>query len=429
MTLLVALLVGRVWQTWPVAPADQLDGETMTFTGIITAEPDRRDGRTLLTLSPKAPAPISGKVLLTVPSYPVFNYGDKVVATGKLARPENFETDSGKTFDYQNYLAKDNIYYQMSRPKVELVSSGHGFWILGQLYRMKNGFLDNLSRALPEPAAALLGGITIGAKRGLDSEWQDKFRAVGLSHIIVLSGYNITIVAEAIGRALAFAPRAVSLGLGAFGIILFTLMTGASSTAVRAALMALIALLARGSGRLYQNLSALFIAAYLMVLVNPRILFFDISFQLSFLATVGVILGPPLLKSKLKFIPERFGLREMTATTIAAQVLVLPWIVHKMGQLSLVALPANILVLTFVPLTMFLGFLAGLVGFVNYWLSLPFAYLSYIFLAYDLKVVALFAAVPFASVSFNYFPLILVLLVYTAYAYYYRRWLPGLRKI
>lgn len=381
-------------------------GEKVQLSGIISAEPDEREKTSRLTFTPDNS---DDQIILVTGKYPTHFYGERLIVRGKLERPENFETNSGREFDYINYLAKDEVYYLINWPNLESLGASES-WLVsarGQLFRLKNFFLTRINSVLPEPHASLLGGIVIGAKRGLSSEWQDRFRTVGLSHIVVLSGYNITIVAEAVMRFFSFLPMLWGIAGGASAILLFTLATGASTTAVRAAVMALVALLARATGRVYQSLDALFLTAFLMVLVEPKILLFDISFQLSFLATLGVIVGPSFLQRYFQKVPKEFGLREMTVVTISAQLFVLPWILYKMGQLSLVALPINLLVLAFVPVTMFFGFLSLVFA--------PFAYLSYLFLSYDLWLVEIFSVLPFASVNISYFPLWLVVLTYLVY--------------
>ena len=390
-------------------------GRKITITGRIIEEPMVGEKTTQLILAPESS---DARIIIFAAHYPEYRYGDTITVTGKLLEPQNFETISGTIFDYQNYLAKDDIYYELIRPAITL--NGSTSSLKAWLYNLKQHFLASLTTTLPEPQAALAGGIIIGAKQSLDQTTTDQFRTVGLSHVIVLSGYNITIVAEAVMRLLAGLPIFVGASLGAISVSLFVLMTGASSTAIRALIMALVALLGKVTGREYDSLRALGVAASLMLLLNPRLLVFDLSFQLSFLATLGVIIGPPVLKRYLTRVPERFGLRETLATTLAAQILVLPWILYKMGQLSLVALPVNVLVLPLIPLTMFLGFLAGLVGLLSYSLSLPLAWLTYLPLQYILSITQLFAALPFAAVTFSHFPLILTIIIYLCLAILYR---------
>lgn len=422
--VLLIFALSASWGTRALGPAekylDQFVGEKIELTGTVVGEPDERETSLRLIFSPDLPSEVDkntgGKIILSAGKYPSHVYGERLRVSGKLEAPENFATDAGRTFDYQNYLAKDDIFYLISNPRIEKIGFDES-WLVSaraKLFGFKKLFLLRLGQALPEPQSALLAGIAIGAK-GLSTDWGERFRTVGLSHLIVLSGYNITIAAEATAKALSFLPPLAGILAGGASVILFTLATGASRTAVRAAIMALVALLARATGRVYQSLDALFLAAFVMILFQPKILISDISFQLSFLATLGVIAGPPLIKKYLEFLPEKLGLRETTTTTLSAQLAVLPWILYKMGNLSLIALPVNLLVLGLVPLTMLLGFVVFLFPFP------PFTYFAYLLLSYDLLIAKYSSQIPFASVNIAYFPLWLTVLVYVFYVYFSKR--------
>jgi competence protein ComEC len=247
----------------------------------------------------------------------------------------------------------------------------------------------------------------------LGEELTTAFRRSGLIHIIVLSGYNMTIVAEAIIIILsAVLPFGASLLAGALGIALFAIMVGGGATVVRASLMAVIALFARFTGRIYSATVALFLAGTIMVFINPLVLRFDIGFQLSFIATLGLIYLAPLFEARLTFIPIRFGLRGVLATTTAAQLAVLPWLFYTIGEVSLVALPANLMVIPLIPLTMFLGFGVGLIGFVSYFGSHLISIFVYFLLSFELSVVNFFADLPGAVLAVPTIPLIIILIIY-----------------
>ena len=163
---------------------------------------------------------------------------------------------------------------------------------------------------------------------------------------------------------------------------------------------------------------ALVLAAVVMVLFNPFILVYDVSFELSFLATVAVIFFAPRLKKHFLWVTKKFGLRDILSVTTAAYIFVFPFILYKMGNISLVALPANVLVLPFVPLTMAVGFMTGLLGTIWYGLAVPFGFISYILLHYEISVVKFFAGFPFAAFAIPYFPLTLTILIYAAFVYF-----------
>jgi competence protein ComEC len=381
--------------------------ERVTVTGVIIDEPVVKDETVRLT--------VTGHLLVSTGLFPELHYGDLIEVKGKLERPENFETDNGREFDYAGYLAKDDIYYRISFAEVKVISAGHGSFVRTKLFAFKNAFLNKLNFLIKEPESALLGGLILGAKNSLGQEWQDDFRLAGVSHIVALSGYNITIVAVGIMFLLSFLPRIWAMSFGAVGIFLFAIMTGGSATVLRASIMALLVLLAKSTGRKYDISRALLLAGVFMLIQNPKILVFDLSFQLSFLATLALILISPLIENKVTFITERYHLREVVTATIATQIFVLPFILYKMGTLSIFALPANFLILPLLPTIMLFGFITGLLGFISVTLAWPVAFFTSLLLSYMLKVIYFFSHLPLSAVSLNNFPLSLTILIYLAF--------------
>ncbi|MFC1721205.1 ComEC/Rec2 family competence protein, partial [Patescibacteria group bacterium] len=382
---------------------DEKVGQEILIEGIIIDEPDERENNARIIIEPivSDQSELFGlletrysKILVTVDQYPEWEYGDSVRIEGKLQVPKNFETDSGRVFNYVDYLGKDGIRYQMFNPKIELLGKGDGNFIKEKLFAFKRAFLENSAQIIPEPHTSLLGGLVVGAKQALGKDLLDDFRATGIIHIVVLSGYNVTIVAEAIMRFLSFAPRVFAMSFGAISIICFAIMTGAGATIVRASIMALLVIAARATGRTKEITTALLFAGLLMLLHNPKILIFDPSFQLSFLATLGLIYLAPLIEKHFHLLPTKWGFREFATATVATQIFVLPLLIFMIGEVSLVSLPVNLFVLAVIPLTMLFGFLAGMAAFISFALAAPFAFFAYILLAYELKVVDLFASLP-----------------------------------
>jgi competence protein ComEC len=370
-------------------------------TGLVSDEPDERENNTLLTVTPENS---KEKLLLITTRYPRYAYGDTISFEGTLERPESFETQGGKIFDYPSYLAKNGIYFLINRPKITLLKPNNGNFIKRDLFLLKDSFMNSAGYYIPEPEISLLGGLLVGAKHGLSQEAQDYLRNAGIIHIIVLSGYNITIVAEAIMRLFAFFSLRLRLILGAIAIILFSVMTGGSATVVRASLMALLVLVARATGRTYAISRALIAAGVLMILFNPKILVFDPSFQLSFLATLGLVYMSPTLQNYFAFVPNKFQIKEFLVSTISTQILVTPLLLHMSGKFSLVSLVTNMLVLPIIPLTMLLGFVTGGVGYVSHTLSMPFSYATYFLLQYILGVAHFLGSLSYAAVTVSYFP-------------------------
>lgn len=397
---------------------DSLEGQRVTVAGIIVDEPDVRETNTKLTvrLSEANGVKVNTKALFTTDIYTEYSYGDHIRVSGTLDKPKGFVGDDGRYFDYKSFLGKDDIFYQIFFPEVELLEGHGGNPVRRALFDIKNTFLERTAQVVPEPQNSLLGGLVVGAKQSLGEQLLDDFRKTGIIHIVVLSGYNVTIVAEFIMRFFAFLPAAAGMSLGAGAIVAFAAMTGASATIVRASIMALLVILARATGRTYAMTRALFIAGFIMVLHNPKILVFDTSFQLSFVATLGLIYLAPKLEHYCGWVPTKLQLREFATATIATQLFVLPILLYKMGEVSLVALPVNLLILAVVPITMLLGFFTGLLGFLGIALSIPFALVTNLLLSYQLWIVDLFSKIPFASIHIDTFPMWVALLIYMLYA-------------
>ncbi|MBI4692377.1 MAG: ComEC/Rec2 family competence protein [Candidatus Terrybacteria bacterium] len=388
---------------------DKNVGSRIVLQGIISDEPDERENYIRLVLNANG-----AKILLTASRYPEFHYGDEIKASGVLKRPKNLSED----FNWQDYLAKDDIYYEIFYPNIEKISENKGNFLKRFLFKTKEKYLNALAKVIPEPHSALMGGLTVGAKQSMPKDLLEDFRKTGIVHIIVLSGYNITLVADFVMRIFSFLPRFLGIGLGVIGIILFAIMTGASATVVRASIMALLVILARATGRLYQITWALFLTGFFMIMHNPKILRFDTGFQLSFLATLALIWLAPYFEKKLQFIPKKWKLREISSATIATQIFVLPLLLYKMGLFSVVSLPVNLLILLFVPVTMFFGFITGGLGMVWSALSIPFGWISYGFLQYELFVVKIFANLPFSSFNIKNFPLLAMWGMYAFYGWW-----------
>ncbi len=388
-------------------------GEKVRFVGIIIDEPSTRENAQHLVVEVDQ----KFSVLVSVPLYGEYAYGDEVEVIGVLKRVENFITDTGKEFDYINYLRKDGILYTVSYGQVRILSAGHGNKIKSILFTFKNKFLDSVAYAVPGKESILLGGLILGEKASFSDEDKEAFIRTGTIHIIALSGYNVSIVASWIMRIFAFAGFNASFFFGVFGIFLFVLMTGAPATAVRAGIMAVLALIARQTGRTYVAGRGLWIAGIIMIVINPLTLLYDISFQLSFIATFAVIYFTPLVQRYFYWVTPRFGLREVCTVTTSAYIFVLPFILYKMGTLSLVALPANFIVLPLIPLTMFFGFATGFLGLIHGVLSLPLGFVSYWLLHFEFSLIHFMSDLPFASITIPNFPLWLTLAFYLYFLY------------
>lgn len=398
-------------------PAVHQDSETIVE-GVIVSDPEERISSTRFKLRADSIYlkgdifPIDTGLLITTDNFTTYQYGDRIRVTGNIEIPKPFETDTGRVFHYDNYLAKDDIFYTMRYVNAQHISSDHGSVIRSAMFQLKNKLVSVIYRWLPEPESLLMSGILFGEKTVLDGELEDDFRRAGLVHIVVLSGYNIAVVVHALVFLFRFLPLPVRTVLAVSGIVLFAILTGAGPTVIRASIMALLIVLAKFVGRAYDIRRALIMALLIMVIINPKILYFDISFQLSFLATYGLIAFAPYLENKFKWIPTTLEFRGNAIATIAAQIWVLPLLLYSIGEFPVISILVNVLVLFAVPWAMFFGFIMSLVGLFSGSLASLLAYPTYFLLKYQIVIVEFFGNLSFATFTIPPFPWWLMVLMY-----------------
>lgn len=312
------------------------------------------------------PEVIDEKILVIADTYPQRVYGEKLSLEGSIKLPKSYDD-----FDYIAYLAKDQIFTIVFRPEMQIITPQLGFWestrikFFSGIFKLKSVFEEKVGLAVVEPQASFLNGILLGSRQNIPQDLKDDFAKVGVSHILAISGYNIAIIGEVISWVLIFfMRRKVAFWFSLLAIFIFTILTGASASVIRAALMGGLVLLANNSGRIYNSKNALTLVAFLMIFINPLILRYDIGFQLSFMATLGLLYISPIFKIFLKKIPDYFNLKEILAMTVSAQVAVLPLLLYYFHNFSLIAVLANVVVLPFIPAAMLLGFVTGVGGMI-----------------------------------------------------------------
>lgn len=394
----------------------------VSYEALVAGDPDVRDAseRTEIRIEKGG---THTKALLVTNRGTELAVGDRVSVSGTLLLPEPFAGENGRVFRYDEYLAKDGVRFILDYGYARVESPAPWYSVPAALARVKHAFLAGLGRALPEPYASLAGGIVIGGKSGLGSDLQAAFTRSGLVQIIVLSGYNVMVVAEWVMLLLARFKlrRSVRAASGAIALVLFVGIAGATATSIRAALMALIALYARATGRSYAASRALLLAVTAMLLWNPRFLVFDPGFDLSVAATAGLIWLAPRIEARLAFITDA-SWKNAVATTLAAQAAVLPLLLYFTGNLSLVAIPANLIVMPAVPLAMGFSALAGIAGLVIGGVA-PVAtavlgFPAYALAAFLVSVAKGSAAFPGAALLIPSFPFVFALAAYAALVYF-----------
>jgi ComEC/Rec2-related protein len=264
----------------------------------------------------------------------------------------------------------------------------------------KAWLIASVERLLPEPQAGFLVGLLVGG--GVRSpELKAAFVATGTAHVMALSGYNIMIVNRWLDRVLSwlrFGKRA-RWAIGGVGVCFFVIATGASPSLVRAAVMSVISIIALSCGRRSMQGRVVVYAASLMLFFSPTLLRTDLGFILSVAATLGLIFIAPIIEPFAGFLPKLFGIRKTAGETVAATLATLPFCLAAFGKTSLVALPANLLLLPFVPATMGAGFLSAFFAGVFPPLAAIAKPVAAIFVDYDISLVRLLARTPGASLN------------------------------
>jgi competence protein ComEC len=405
---------GARWQSsqpvvGPGTLANYNDRESfVTVEGLLVKPPDERDTYTNLVVKvdqfrvdeSQPLIPIDGRLQARVLPGESWHYGDRLRLTGQLETPSETEL-----FSYRAYLARQDILSVMSRTDVSLLGRDQGNPILAGIYILKGKALSIVYCIFPDPEASLLAGILLGEEKGIPSHVQTAFKDTGTSHIIAISGFNMAIIAALFaglsGRLLGPRKGAVAAVLG---ISIYTVLVGANAAVVRAAIMGGLSIFARQVGRRQHGLNTLAFTAGLMALFNPQVLW-DVGFQLSVAATLGLVLYAEPLSEAFKrfasrYIPQEKAnhlarpVGEYFLFTLAAQLLTLPVMAYHFRSISLVSVIANPLILPAQPPVMILGGIAVILGLLYLPVGQLAGYLALPFVTYTIHVVELFAQIP-----------------------------------
>ncbi len=376
----VIFIIGALYYPWRVQLSDiRIASGPFEGTGMVEKIRVYPESQTL-TVSFNEPEHL--KLSVTTKQYPSYVYGDLVQVQGQL----KVLPDSDQAFQ------REGIQGRISFPVITVTGEG-GNSIRKVLFSLRDSVAASFSRSLPPEQSTFMTGLTLGKSAAFSDTLREEMKITGTTHLVALSGYNVSIIGIGISFLLGlwFSRRAV-FPLSIIAIALFVLMTGAEASVVRAAIMAIILLVADRTGRLHSVRNAITAAAFLMVLINPRVLAFDIGFQLSFFAFLGIVYLKPALDTLLFRDAMRFEkLRFAITTTLAAQLAVLPLLLSYFGFASLIAIIPNLLIIFLTPVTMLLGLLIFLASLLSSYFALLVALPARLFLGYELWVIHFFA--------------------------------------
>jgi competence protein ComEC len=377
---------------------NDLYDKSASIEGIIIKEPDIREKSVKLTLGNLYllsengdKIPIRGRLLINEFKYPQYNYNDKIIIHGKVELPPEFDD-----FSYRNYLLKDGIFAISNFPKAEFIENnankGFIFSIYSKILAIKVKSRENIEKNFNPPYSSILEGMILGDNGAMSQDLKGKLNASGLRHIIAISGSHIVIISSILIYALLALGfwRGQAFYISVALIFLFIIVAGLPASGIRAAIMGAVFLLAIKTGRKNASSRTIVLAAALMLLINPLLLFYDVGFQLSFLASMGIIFLAPILGGFLNFLKINKGLKEAMAMTFACQIFTIPILLYSFSSFSFASIITNILVLPAVYLMMIFGFISVLIGTISNLLAKIVVFPTFILLEYFLKIIDLF---------------------------------------
>lgn len=416
-SLLVVFILGGLRLSLQPVTSDlaSQNGSSLTLTGIVISSPELRDDgsqrfrvQAESTYNGFEERRVNGIALVSTLSQQNLRYGDRVRVTGELTAPARIDD-----FNYADYLAREQVFSLMQNASLTILSSGNGSPLAAALFDLRERFSNFIQTTLPDPAAGLLRGILLGVDGALAPSAADAFATTGSAHIIAISGFNMAVVAQTVLRLLRrFGGGGRTAAGGAFAAILvYTLFVGAEPAVVRAFIMTSVLIFGQLLRRRTYIPASIAFAALLLTIENPTNLF-DIGFQLSVAATLGLALfTQPIARWTTRILEAvlprtlagRAGdfLTEPLAASLAAQAAVTPLIALYFGRLSLVSPIVNLLIVPVQPFIILTGGLALLLSVVIVDLAAALLWVTYAALSWSLAVIRLFAQLPFADISFR----------------------------
>ena len=387
------------------------NGQSIVIDGMVSSDPDIRDENVRLRVSVSEVSidgignQIQGDVLVYADRYPSFAYGDVLQLSGRLNAPVAFDD-----FDYAGYLARQDIYSVMFYPEIEKVGS-HGNKIFLWIYEIRHELADGLARVLPEPQAAIAQGILLGLRSNIPAEVNDIFIGSGTTHVLAISGLNLTLISGLLVSFLVFLiGRRHYLYIWAAGtaIWIYVMLCGASPSVVRAAVMASIFLIAELAGRRKSGGPALLFTAAIMAGVNPNVLS-DVSFQLSFLSMCGLIYISPVLREGMKNLENRLPQRisnglngavfDSLSISIAAVIAIWPVLAINFGTVALAGPVATLIISPALPFIMAFSFTASVSGIIYPVIGQAVGIIAWLFISFMLLVNRFFALWPALNIK------------------------------
>ncbi len=412
------------------------DNQKIIFEGVINKEPEIKNGKQKLVLSDirivetntvkmrQCLVSTADKILIYADKYPEYHYGDILKISTKLKIPENFDS-----FDYREYLFSQGIHYLSYYPEIELLGGdlnskplseipltpffkGGSFKkYYAQILSFKKNLINLNKSVYPQPQASIINAMALGNRSDVSLEILESFNLTGTRHIIAISGLHITIITVMLMYLLLAIGinRNRAFYLAILLIAFFVVMIGLPPSAVRAAIMGGMVLLAIRVGRLNSSLNAIVFAAAAMLVINPNLLRHNVGFQLSFMAVLGIIYLFPILEKYSKKIIKnnttayRF-VRSIILITLSAQIATLPILINSFENLSLSSILANVLILPLVPVVILGSFLVMAASAISLFLGQIISWPIWLVVTYQIKTIEYLAEFSWSAITIKNFP-------------------------
>ncbi|MAT42233.1 MAG: hypothetical protein CL609_07825 [Anaerolineaceae bacterium] len=427
------------------------DQGVMTVEGVVVSDPQNLERSSRFVFQAEfrhtshgEKEPLNGKMLVQY-RLGEFSYGDRLLLTGDLVTPPENEE-----FSYRDYLARSRVYSLMAFPRLKLLSENQANSIQQGLYAFRQFVHLKIQQFLPQPEAALLSGILLGIETDIPNDLELAFQNTGTAHIIAISGFNMTLLAALFLKGFRrWLPVWWAGALAVLAITVYTLFVGAAPAVQRAAVMSSLSMTGGLIGRKQAGPFTLLLTVAVMVFFNPLFLW-DAGFQLSVMATLGLILYADKIlhwfqnrmrrwvsEDKVKQISGPVG--EYFLFTLAAQLTIFPVLLYHFESFSLSSFIANPLILPPQPFVMMFGGIAVLVGLVVPFLGRYLSYVVWIPLVYTNRMVTWLSDFSLGTLQFGEINWIVVLILYVLIfgltlkssfrSWLFSRWQPALTTV
>ena len=359
---------------------------TINYTGIIKQIDEKKVSKNIWNI----------KLLVKIPRNYDIVLWKKLQIYEKIREVENFS----ESFDYKNFLKTKDIFlvvkpFNFTFLWKTVIEEENYLWKLSEnfnknLQNFRKEFIEIIHKIYPEKEAIFLAWILIGAREEIPEDLKNNFNNSGLTHLIAVSWFNITIIVIFLTFLLKFFPVVLRVFLVTAFIIVFTMIVGANPAVIRASIMWVVAYFIISSWRKGDSLAILLFTAFVMALYNPLVLNFDVSFHLSFLAVLWLLYTQKFWEKVFYFLPSKFAIKESFVLTLSAFSFTIPIVMFNFWQVSVLSPIANMLVWWAIPFAMLFWFLAVLLYFINPVWWVLFWVIDYIFLKYVIIIVTFF---------------------------------------